>query len=299
MLASAFYSVLQHSGFISVARHTSSAGAILCYHNIVAHEPQVGAPGLHLDVDHFHAQVEWLSRHYTVIPLSEYARRLSRAQSLNRVIAITCDDGYQGVFSHAWPILRAFGLPVTVFVPTGLPPGDGFWWDAQAVVRCTTMDERDRWLTEFNGDGDRIGQLIPGLTAGLPEDYRLATWSRMAAAGREGCEFGVHTRTHRNLTRLSSQELHSELEGSRAALEERTGHPVTCFAYPYGLFDARVREAVRCAGFETAVTMDFGLNGIGADPLALRRINIPASIRPAAFQAWVSGIRPRTGASRS
>lgn len=298
MLASAFYSVLRHSGFTSVARHTSNAGAILCYHNIVATEPAFGAPGLHLDVERFHEQVDWLARHFTVVPLSEYASRLARAESLNRVLAITCDDGYKGVFSHAWPILRAYGLPVTVFVPTGLPAGDGFWWDSQTVVRSTTHDERDRWLTEFNGDGDRIGRLVPELTAGLPADYRLASWSMMASAGREGCEFGVHTRTHRNLTRLSDHELHSELEGSRAALEEHAGKPVTCFSYPYGLFDTRVREAVRRAGFETAVTMDFGLNGIGADPLALRRINIPASIRPDAFQAWVSGLRPRTGESR-
>lgn len=299
MLASAFYSVIRHTGVASVARYTGNAGAILCYHNIVPYESAVGAPGLHLDVERFHDQVEWVARHFTVVPLSEYVRRLGRAQSLNRVLAITCDDGYHGVFSHAWPILRAFGLPVTVFVPTGLPAGDGFWWDGQAVVRITTADERDRWLSEFDGDGERIARLVPGQRTGLPADYRLATWSVMASAAREGCEFGVHTHTHRNLTRLNNADLHHELVGSRALLEERTGQRITCLAYPYGLFDARVREAARSAGFETAVTMDFGLNATGADPLALRRINIPATIRPDAFQAWVSGLRPPVGESRS
>ncbi len=297
MLASAFYATLQRSGLTTMARHARAGGAILCYHNVVPHGSHTGAPGMHLDVTRFREQMDWLVRHFTVISLSEYARRLRLGRSLRRVVAITCDDGYRGVFDLAWPILREHRLPLTVFVPTGLPEGDGFWWDAPAVVDCTTMRERDRWLTDFNGDGARICQLIPGATQTLPEGHRLATWTRIAEAVREGCELGVHTRTHRNLTTLTDAELKHELGGGRTEIEQRTGAAATCFAYPYGLFDKRVRKAVAQAGFATAVTMQFGLNAQGADPLALKRINVPSSISSAAFQAWMSGLRPRVGGS--
>lgn len=297
MLATAFYATLQRSGLTTVARHARAGGTILCYHNIVPPDTGGGAPGMHLDVARFREQIEWLVHHFTVIPLREYARRLHLGRSLRRVVAITCDDGYRGVFDHAWPILRKHRLPLTVFVPTGLPEGDGFWWDAPAVVDCTTMQERERWLTDFNGDGQRICRLIPGATTTLPADFRLATWAHIRQAVAEGCELGVHTRTHRNLTALDDAALEEELADGRTAIGERTGAATDCFAYPYGLFDTRVRRAVGRAGYGTAVTMQFGLNAAGADPLALKRINVPATISLDAFQAWMSGLRPRIGRS--
>lgn len=297
MLASAFYDTLQLTGLTTVARHTRAGGAILCYHNIVPSDVTCGAPGMHLDVTRFREQIDWLSQYFTVISLAEYARRLQLGRSLRRVVAITCDDGYNGVFDLAWPILREYRLPLTVFVPTGLPEGDGFWWDSPAVVECTTTRQRDSWLEDFNGDGRRICELIPHATQTLPQGHRLATWSRIRAAVKEGCDLGVHTKTHRNLTTLTDTELDDELEGGRSAINVRTGADARCFSYPYGLHDKRVRAAVARAGFATAVTMEFGLNSAGVNPLALRRINVPANISTNAFHAWMSGVRPRVGAS--
>jgi peptidoglycan/xylan/chitin deacetylase (PgdA/CDA1 family) len=297
MLATAYYQTLNETGLTSVARYARAGGAILCYHNIVPADCTDGAPGMHLEVTRFREQIDWLASRFTVIPLAEYARRLRLGRSLRRVVALTFDDGYRGVFDYAWPILRSHRLPATVFVPTGLAESQGFWWDAPQVVQCTTESERRRWLTEFNGDGARICQLIPGATRSVPPGLRLATWSRISAAVRDGCDVGVHTKTHRNLTMLSDADLHDELEGGRAAIAAFTGATATCFSYPYGMHDARVREAVARAGYATAVTMDFGLNAPGCDPLALRRINVPASISHLAFQAWLSGLRPPVGAS--
>jgi peptidoglycan/xylan/chitin deacetylase (PgdA/CDA1 family) len=297
MLASAFYRSINRSGLTTFARYAQAGGAILCYHNNVPSSSAGGAPGMHLDVQRFREQIDWLVRHFTVISLGEYARRLQLGRSLRRVAAITCDDGYRGVFDLAWPILREHRLPLTVFVPTGLPDSDGFWWDAPAVVDCTTMRERQRWITDFNGDVARIGRLIPGAIDAVPPMQRMATWARIAEAVRDGCELGVHTRTHCNLTAVSDAQLRDELSGGQEEIARRTGASATCFAYPYGLFDTRARAAVQYAGYRTAVTLQFGLNAAGAAPLTLRRINIPASISPMAFEAWMSGLRPRIGAS--
>jgi peptidoglycan/xylan/chitin deacetylase (PgdA/CDA1 family) len=76
-------------------------------------------------------------------------------------------------------------------------------------------------------------------------------------------------------------------------LRERAGVHATSFAYPYGLVDARVREAVQCAGYRAAVTLDYGLNSPSTDPWMLRRVNVPASIPTSAYEAWTAGLRPR------
>ncbi len=267
MLTSAvFYAGLRSAGITALARRTRQGGVILCYHNVVPQCDIGGDPGLHLASARFRQQLLLLSRCYTVVPLREFSSRLRAGRSIRGVAAITFDDGYDGVFETAWPILRGLGLPATVFIPTGRhAQTEGFWWD-QAVV---------------TGRGEST--------------YRQAAWPCIAQAAAEGCEIGVHSSTHRVLTQLSDEELQAETLGSRRQLAELTGVDANSFSYPYGLFDARVRAAVYRAGYETAVTLDFGLNGITADPLALRRMNVPASISAPAFEAWLAGLRPRVG----
>jgi peptidoglycan/xylan/chitin deacetylase (PgdA/CDA1 family) len=295
MLATAFYTGLRSSGITAVARRARQGGVILCYHNVVAAGAATGEPGLHLDVDQFRVQLSWLERHYAIVPLRDFAEHVRTGRSTRGLATITFDDGYLGVFDLAWPIMRDMGLPATVFVPTGTATGAGFWWDEPTVVGLTTPSQRHRWLTEFGGDGERIARSVTSDPGFVPRSHRQASWARIARAARDGCEIGVHTATHRNLTMLSDIELHRETQGAREALRDHTGLTAQCFSYPYGLFDARVRDAVRRAGFDTAVTLDFGFNSGTTDPLALRRMNVPASISAAAFEAWVAGLRPRVG----
>lgn len=295
MLATAFYAGLRSAGITAMARRAREGGAILCYHNVVSAGAATGEPGLHLVVDQFRAQVSWLERHYAVVPLRELAQRVRTGMSTRGLSAITFDDGYLGVFDFAWPIMRDMGLPATVFVTTGADAASGYWWDQPGVVGCTTPEQRRRWLTEMGGDGARISASVSPSPGFVPRTHRRAAWARIRRAASEGCEIGVHTSTHRNLTQLSDIELRRETQGSRDELRARTGLEAHCFSYPYGLFDARVRDAVRLAGFDTAVTLDFGLNSGTTDPLALRRMNVPASISAAAFEAWVAGLRPRVG----
>jgi hypothetical protein len=48
---------------------------------------------------------------------------------------------------------------------------------------------------------------------------------------------------------------------------------------------------VQAAGYRAAFTLDAGLNDISSDLLALRRINVPARISDAAFEAWAAGLQ--------
>ena len=33
------------------------------------------------------------------------------------VVVVTFDDGFESVYEHAWPVLREFRIPATIFVP--------------------------------------------------------------------------------------------------------------------------------------------------------------------------------------
>ena len=80
---------------------------------------------------------------------------------------------------------------------------------------------------------------------------------------------------------------------SRETIISQTGVTPEFFAYPYGLWDNRVRDALRAAGYRGAVTLDHRSHSTTTDPWALPRMNIPARIGDAAFQAWTAGLSPR------
>ena len=297
MLASLGYATMKLAGVTTVARRLSRGGVILCYHNVT---PDADAGpwrglGLHMPFSAFARQVRWLAASYEVIPLEHVVDRLASGGSLRGTAAVTFDDAYTGVFEHAWPLLRDLGLPATVFVVARAPgQGTDFWWDHPAVLRAYSPARRQHWLTVLRGDGATIVEsLAPARsTARPPPSCRPAGWKAITDAIKSGLRLGVHSATHRSLPALDERDLRREVVESRDVITRRTGVTPEFFAYPYGLWDPGVREAVRYAGYRGAVTIDFGLNGRGADPWALRRVTVPAAITQPAFEGWVSGLRP-------
>lgn len=291
------YAALTRTGVPAASRRLRRSGVILCYHNVVAASQGgvTGDPAVHLALARFEEQMQWLRGHYDVVGLSELLERLATGRSVAHLAVLTFDDAYGGVFANAVPVLERLALPATVFVVAEGPDrGEPFWWDRSTAV-AAGPSARERWIDALAGDERRIAreagfaaheQVAPTL---LP-----ASWPTLATAIRSGMlDVGAHSATHRNLTRISDAELARELVTSRETIAARTGVRPAFFAYPYGLWNDRVREVARLAGYRGAVSLDYGLVGRGADPWALRRVNVPASISSAAFEAWVSGLRAR------
>jgi peptidoglycan/xylan/chitin deacetylase (PgdA/CDA1 family) len=299
MLRTSCYAGLVALGVPSLVRRLRAAGVILCYHNVLPprNAPAAGDAGVHLSFERFAEQVRWLARRYVVVPLREFVERLHAGRSLRGVAALTFDDGYDGVFQHAWPLLSDLGVPAIVFVVAEPPERrEAFWWDHPDLAHNAPPASRERWLTDLKGDAQGIVSALSLMTpVGVPASHRPAGWDAIAAAAAGGLEIGVHSATHRTLTQLDDTELAREIVASRETIQARAGVVPAFFAYPYGIWDARVRNAVHAAGYRGAVTLDYGLVGARADPWALPRVNVPASIPSPAFKVWVAGLHPRRG----
>ena len=258
-VADSYYRGLRAARIPALRRRLNDAGLILCYHNVVATEEDcAGCPGLHESRARFERQMRWLADHYQVVGLSEFIGRLTNGASVRSMAALTFDDGYAGVFEHAVPILDALRMPATVFiVADAVGRSEPFSWDECA-------------------------------------QHRPADWTTICGALGRGIELGAHSFNHPSLPTLTDSQLEHEIVASRDVIHSATGTWPECFAYPYGHWNARVREAVRSAGYGAGLTLDFGLNGRGADRWALRRINVPAGISDAAFEAWTAGCHGRT-----
>jgi peptidoglycan/xylan/chitin deacetylase (PgdA/CDA1 family) len=169
--------------------------------------------------------------------------------SPGRNLAVTFDDAYRSVFERAFPILRALGVPATVFAPTR-------YTGANAPPSWPGLRQ---WL---NGPWER--ELI-GLS-----------WEQLGELAGAGWEIGSHTRSHPHLRTLDAAALADELAGSRADIEEHLGLSCTSVAYPYGEEDQLTARAAAAAGYTAGATIAGLLdtrNG-SPDPLRWPRVGV-------------------------
>lgn len=99
-------------------------------------------------------------------------------------------------------------------------------------------------------------------------------WQGIQELCHAGIEVGSHTRNHRFLSTLSSDEITAELVESKSQLEKHTGLPVTSFAYPGGKYNDQVIRLVKKVGYVCAFSADSGINRFQDRMYNLRRINI-------------------------
>ena len=87
---------------------------------------------------------ELRDKNYTVLPVREIISKLKIGESLpEKTVGITIDDGYQSVFSEAWPRLKRFNFPFTVFISTALigkSPKKYMSWDQLRILKGAGVD---------------------------------------------------------------------------------------------------------------------------------------------------------------
>jgi Predicted xylanase/chitin deacetylase len=70
---------------------------------------------------------------------------------------------------------------------------------------------------------------------------------------KNGVEFGSHSLTHKDLTRLKREEMEREIFDSKKIIEDKTGKEVKFFCYPYGFYNKEVIKLLEKSGYKGAV----------------------------------------------
>jgi peptidoglycan/xylan/chitin deacetylase (PgdA/CDA1 family) len=164
--------------------------------------------------------------------------RQARALSRFRRVHATFDDAFRSA-ATIFPALRDLGVTLQLFVCTGY-----------------TREGKPLMIPELAGDDARELATMP--------------WDEVRAHADDGVLVGSHAVTHPHLPALGDDELRRELRESKAEIEDELRRACPDFAYPYGEHDARVREAVRAAGYERA----YALRTWRSDPYALPRVDL-------------------------
>lgn len=129
-------------------------------------------------------------------------------------VVLTFDDGWASALDLVVPALREVDATATFYVCPG-------WFGGQHP--------------DVTGPAGRIMEAAD-----------------VVALVDAGMDVGSHTLTHPDLRTCDDGELERQLVGARTEIERLTGRACTSFAYPFGLFDDRVEDAVAATGHELA-----------------------------------------------
>jgi peptidoglycan/xylan/chitin deacetylase (PgdA/CDA1 family) len=121
---------------------------ILMYHRILTEEERIRRfvqPGMYVTPSVFEEQVAFLKAHYTLVSLSHLLScwRQGRLPDIQQYAVITFDDGWRDNYQNAYPILRRYQAPATIFLPTAyIGTNRWFWTDRLAALigPCGKMD---------------------------------------------------------------------------------------------------------------------------------------------------------------
>ena len=207
-----------------------------------------------VDKRRFNEQMRYLSvQKIPVIPLAQLTDYLEGKATLpERSVVITIDDGYKTASDIAWPILKRYGFPFTLYVyPHAISHlGGSLTWEQVRRMDAQGVDIESHSFTH------------PLLThPGKPmnkKDYQA---------------FIEH-----------------ELVDSKKHLEQEIGHPITSIAYPYGGYSEYIVERTKAAGYQTATTCDDGDASQFTDPLRLNRRLVFRQTTPKAFVHYFHGL---------
>lgn len=286
---------------------------ILLYHGFTDEQFQGirNNQGKHVHIEKFRRQLAFLTRHYNIVPLRQAVDYCGGRGSLaDNSVVITMDDGYESNYSLAWPVLREFDAPASIFITTGfVDAGEFLWTDRlEYAIDTTSADKVD---FEVNGarhhfslsdrlqcyrqinllfkslpqerlagameqleraTGTRLGQ------GAVPAIYRPLTWEQVREMAREGLvSFGAHTRSHVVMGRCTTETVRAETTGSKATVERHLGVPCDLFCYPNGQpgdFNDLTENILRENGFVCGLTTVEGMNGPGSNVYELRRFQV-------------------------
>ncbi len=119
-------------------------------------------------------------------------------------------------------------------------------------------------------------------------------WPAVRRLAKSGVfEIGSHTYWHAQLPAMSRADIRVQLRKSREILESKLGVSITALAYPFGLYDRRVIEEARAAGYNVAFTINPGSNQPGDPPYTLNRYMVTGLQSMRNFRTYLGLQSPR------
>ena len=260
-----------------------------------------------------------------VLALDDAVDRLYRGDLPPRSVVLTFDDGTYDFYAQAFPIIEAFGYPVTVYFTTYYAEFNRPVYDAMAayllwkgrgrVLRWPeVLGEHADVMLNDSGRGlaqarlrrfpveHRLGgrdkdAVLTELARRLDVDYdailrrrllHLMTLGEAGELARRGVDLQLHT--HRHRVSLEEPLFEREVRTNQDRLRALRASEAVHFCYPGGVNRPEFVPWLRGWDVASATTCTPGIASRNHDRLLLPRYIDTTNHTEAEFRAWLSGI---------
>jgi len=296
---------------------------ILAYHRVLPEQEMDGMyvqPGMYVSKDVFEMQMQFLKEHFTVVSFGELIDLWNKNtyDPRKRYCVITFDDGWLDNYTYAYPVLKRYEIPATIFLPTAFVGTNKWFWPDKIgfllrhYLKANVEEGKKRlvpslwdqypWMKEFEkrpGEEkldlvidrlkrlpeDEVHHLIENTSrifeVELPEKRVLLNWEEVKEMSENGISFGSHSAHHKVLTRIKVAEAREEVESSLGVLKGKNINLIPVFCYPNGEYNGEMQELVKQSGYQAAVTTRFGFEYESPQNLfGINRIGIHNDMTP-------------------
>lgn len=271
---------------------------ILCWHSIALADENRWNPQLYMSLDHLRTRLKIIKTGgYKVLPLSEALEMVVEDRLPPKALVLTFDDGTVDFPRRAWPLLREFGFPATVYIST-------YYAERRYPVFNVAMRYAEwatgrsiRPLPERELNGLEKHELAKGLAAEIGFDYtglcrrelfHIMRPEEVHQLAIEGCDIQLHT--HRHRSPLEEGAFRREVAENRARIRAWTGTVPRHFCYPSGEFRGRFQDWLRKEGVHSAVTTQPGMVTAQTNALLAPRLVDTEVLPQVVFRGWLDGV---------
>jgi peptidoglycan/xylan/chitin deacetylase (PgdA/CDA1 family) len=316
----------ESAGLFQVARRKTARGLrILCYHGVSLNDESGFRPKLFMDPGMFRSRLEFLAENqFPVLSIEQGLNLLEKGSLPPCATVITIDDGFYSVYRIAFPLLRKFRFPATLYVTSYYSLKQNpvfrlvvqymFWKTTRSELDLRGMNiaipekihlsdastERGMWrLIEYgenNCDETERCDLCCILGDRLGVDYEvivkrrglsLANASELREMSAAGLDIQLHTHRHR----FPEAELLAvkELKDNKHYLNQIVDRPLRHFCCPSGTSTRAHWDWLRAEGICSAVTCAPGFAYQHTSPMGLPRFLDGSHVSDAEFKAEMFG----------
>lgn len=128
---------------------------ILMYHGFTDRENHEGIEnyqGKHVSIERFRSHLEYLEKYHRVISMDEFVdSHLHGPKPPPYSVVITMDDGYRSNYTLAFPLLKKFRMPATIFLATAMVEDQAFFW-SDRIEYALNKAKPNRFELRVEGD---------------------------------------------------------------------------------------------------------------------------------------------------